>query len=103
MRDEIPLIPQVTLQVFDKWVVAFVGIINPPSKISGERYIITAKEYYGQEAVVPLVYMIPSQCIVATTKMTEKCVIVGIGVDLGFNASVVHQQNPKYMPFWQHL
>jgi hypothetical protein len=45
-RDEIPLIPQVNLQVFDKWEVEFVGPINPPSRISGERYIITMIKYF---------------------------------------------------------
>ena len=34
------LVPQVTLQAFDKWVVDFVGPINPPRKLMGAHYII---------------------------------------------------------------
>jgi hypothetical protein len=41
IRDEMPLIPQVTLQVFDKWVVDFIVPINPLERRSGARYIIT--------------------------------------------------------------
>jgi hypothetical protein len=35
----------VTLQYFDKWPMDFVGLINPPLKRSGARYIITAIDY----------------------------------------------------------
>jgi hypothetical protein len=34
-----------TLQEFEKWAIDFVGPIDPPGKCTGERYIITAREY----------------------------------------------------------
>ena len=39
------LVPQVTLQPFDKWAMDFVGPINPPRKRIGAWYIITKTEY----------------------------------------------------------
>jgi len=44
-RDEMTLAPQVTLQAFEKWVVDFVGPINPLAKRSSARYIITTTDY----------------------------------------------------------
>ena len=44
-RDEMSLVPYVTLQPFDKWDVDFVGPINPPGKRTGAGYIITATDY----------------------------------------------------------
>jgi hypothetical protein len=50
--DDISLIPRVTLKVFDKWVVDFVGQINPPARRTEARYIITAMEYLTRRAEV---------------------------------------------------
>lgn len=44
-RDELPLNPQVLLQVFDKWTIDFVGPIQPPGRKTGMQYIITMTEY----------------------------------------------------------
>jgi hypothetical protein len=55
IRDEMPLMPQVTLQVFDKWVVDFIGPIHPLERRSRDRYIITSTKYLtilAEEALV---------------------------------------------------
>ena len=39
-----PLVPQITLHAFDKWVVEFMGPISPAMKRTGARYIITTTE-----------------------------------------------------------
>ena len=39
------LVPQITLQEFDKWVVYFVGPISPIGKHTDARYIITMTDY----------------------------------------------------------
>ena len=44
-RDEMPLVPQVTLQPFDKWAMEFMGLVNPPGKRFGTWYIITSIDY----------------------------------------------------------
>ena len=44
-RDEMSLVPQITVQPFDKWVLDFVGPINPLEKGTDVRYIITATNY----------------------------------------------------------
>lgn len=41
--DEIPLQPQVHLDPFDKWVLEFIGPINPTSK--GKKYILVCTNY----------------------------------------------------------
>ena len=50
-----PLVPQVTLQPFDKWAIDFVGPINPPARKSRARYIITTTDYLIRWAEAQLV------------------------------------------------
>ena len=40
-----PLVPQVTLEAFDKWAVDFVGSISLIGKCTSEIYIITMIDY----------------------------------------------------------
>jgi hypothetical protein len=44
-RYELPLQPVRALQAFEKWVVNFIGPINPPTKHSKASYIITKTNY----------------------------------------------------------
>jgi hypothetical protein len=44
-RDELPLHPVRALQAFKKWVVDFIGPINPSARHSKARYIITTTDY----------------------------------------------------------
>ena len=44
------LLPQVIIQTFDKWAVNFMVPINPSSKESDAKYIITAMDYLTQWA-----------------------------------------------------
>lgn len=39
------LVPQVTLQAFDKWEIDFVGLVSSQGKRTSARYIITATDY----------------------------------------------------------
>jgi hypothetical protein len=44
-RDELPLHLVQALQEFEKWAVDFIGMINPTTKHSKARYIITTIDY----------------------------------------------------------
>ena len=54
-RDELPLNPQVSLQVFAKWAIDFVGPIKPLGKNMGVWYIITVTEYLTRWAEAQLI------------------------------------------------
>jgi len=57
-RDEFPLHPIRALQAFEKWVIDFIGLINP-------------QLVYGREVVVSVEFLTPSLFIVQATKMTK--------------------------------
>ena len=62
-HDKMLLASQITLQVFDKWVIYFVGLIRPPGKRNGMHYIITATDYLTRWVEA----MPVKDCIAATT------------------------------------
>jgi hypothetical protein len=43
--DEMPLNLHLTLQAFEKWVVDFLGLINPLARRERARYIIIVTDY----------------------------------------------------------
>ena len=55
--------PQVTLQLFEKWAIDFVGPINPLGKRLGSRYIITTTKYLTRWEEVALL----KDCNIDTT------------------------------------
>ena len=56
-RDEISLVPHITLHAFDKWVVYFLGPISPKINHTRARYIITMTYYLTRwDEVVPVKY-----------------------------------------------
>jgi hypothetical protein len=60
-KDELPLHPVRALQAFEKWVVDFIGPINPQAKNSKDRYIITTTDYltrWVEAEVVQVVWQI---------------------------------------------
>jgi hypothetical protein len=50
-----PLKPNVTLKVFDKWEIDFVGRINSPVRISGAKNVITKMKYLTRWAEATIV------------------------------------------------
>ena len=75
-RDDLSLVPQITLHAFDKRTVEFVGPISPVGKCIGARYIIIAMDYLTRwEEVVPV-----KDCTaVTTTKFLFENVVTRFG------------------------
>ena len=76
-RDAMPLVPQITLQDFDKWEVDFFGPISPPEKWNGAFYIITATYYLTRWVeVIPVKYCTSE----TTTKFLFENVVTRFGL-----------------------
>lgn len=45
MRDSMPLVTYLTLQLFNKWEIDFVGQIKPPQRRNSVGFIITTTHY----------------------------------------------------------
>ena len=89
-RDEMPLVLQVTLQPFDKWVVDFLGPINPLGKRNGVLYIITATNYLNRwEEAAPIV-----DCTVA---IAVKFIFQNIVTWFGFARIFISDQGSHFI------
>jgi hypothetical protein len=60
--DEMPLKPQVHIDPFEKWVLDFIGLINPPSK--GKQYILVCIDYVTKWVEAKALVRVTEQSVV---------------------------------------
>ena len=81
-----PLAPQITLQAFYKWAVDFVGLISPPGKRTGTRYIITTIDYLTRwDEAAPIKYFTTAQKKHLVMKVANYTLITGHLYKMGPN------------------
>ena len=78
------------LQPFDKWVVDFVGPINPPGKCTGACYIITATDYLTQWAKT-------APIIVCTAATTTRFIFETIVTQFGYPRILMSDQGSHFV------
>jgi len=86
-KDEMPLLPQVDLEPFDKWGMDFIGPIDPPS--GQKKYVIVCTDYLRKWAETKAVK-------VATKEKVVEFLTENVFYKFGYPRELVTDQGAQF-------